>query len=1110
MSYSNYNLPFTESSTNVIDVKPYVKKQGANRMLEVTNDRGNETFKKPTQQFKIEMSEPIYTIDCVPYKEGTKNQEENQESETIDRNNHLIEEKGNEVYPKQDVFQKIESLIDEDSFNGIESSKNQNGYRVYEDQKNNYHTEEKVEHKNGHQNFALDREFINSCWDETENEYPEEESAIDPENPIIEIVKNINGVEIRNQINIKDNQIIDITAKEINEEVIEVIGKEINEEEVIEVVKYEVTEEDIKPIESEVKSANSYENNRAPGGALATTKGSFSSFLAPLNKESFKEAVKEVHQKLSTVNDTLTMVIHSEGMETVLQEMLHSIALKTGELLAADRTTIFLLDEEKNELWSILAKNDGVGSLEIRIPADKGIAGEVATFKKVVNIPYDFFDDPRSVEAQKTYKKTGYRTYTMLALPLLSEEGDLVAVVQLLNKLKSANDATKPLQERIDVAGFAKEDELVFEEFAPSIRLILESSRSFYVATQKQRAADALMKANQALSQSSLDLEETLKRVMDEAKKLMNADRSTLWLIDHEKEQLWTKIPIGGELKELRIPRTAGFAGMVAESGEPLMIPFDLYEDPRSAVSQQTDQKTGYRTCSMLCMPVFNADNELIGVTQLINKKKQGELPEYNPATWPEAPECWKASFNRTDLEFMQIFNIQAGVALQNAKLFDEVKQQQQMQRDILRSLSNGVLSTDKAGYVIAANESAKKLLGLNENEKVEGKAAWDLVKICGKEGLKQEDDNKFYSWFQGALEAVEEKKRQQYYPDQVLQSIKEEKHSVNLSINTILDVNDTNKVRGALVVMEDISHEKRLKSTMYRYMTQEVAEQLLARGDDFKMGGDRKEVSVLFSDIRSYTTLTESMQAEEVVHMLNEYFELMVEAVFQHKGTLDKYIGDAIMAVFGAFVPLEDHALMATKTALEMRHRLAKFNENRRNNNLQEIKIGIGINSDVVISGNIGSSQRMELTSIGDGVNLGSRLESASKQYGCDIIISQYTFGKCNSEIYCRELDYIRVKGKTQPVSIFELVSMTEDLCKVPDWKKQQIDLYHKGREYYLQKEFRLAQNEFSKIVEELNTRKMKDKASEMYLERCQYWLTHAEELENKWDDGVWSLTEK
>ena len=107
---------------------------------------------------------------------------------------------------------------------------------------------------------------------------------------------------------------------------------------------------------------------------------------------------------------------------------------------------------------------------------------------------------------------------------------------------------------------------------------------------------------------------------------------------------------------------------------------------------------------------------------------------------------------------------------------------------------------------------------------------------------------------------------------------------------------------------MDDISDEKRLKSTMYRYMTQELAEQLLQSGDA-KLGGDRKEVSVLFSDIRSYTTITESMPAEDVVQMLNEYFESMVDAVFKHKGTLDKYIGDAIMAVFGSPLPLKDHA---------------------------------------------------------------------------------------------------------------------------------------------------------------------------------------------------------
>ncbi|MEG5159359.1 GAF domain-containing protein [Microcoleus sp. AT3-A2] len=534
---------------------------------------------------------------------------------------------------------------------------------------------------------------------------------------------------------------------------------------------------------------------------------SLSDILKPLSRESFRFVTRDIccegHQEREILNLILSFLdnmIDERGFDAVLYEKLQKITLQTGELLNADRATIFLFDEEPNELSAIVAKDENGKSLEIRVPAHLGIAGEVATEKKVVNIPYDFYDDPRSVNAKKVDDITGYRTSTMLAMPLLNEEtGKLIAVVQLINKLKPNHQDYGTLDEQIDKVGFTEADEQIFREFAPSIRLILESVQSLYALNQRQLAATALMHAVSALCRSSLDLDDTLKRVMDGAQELMQADRSILWLIDEDKDELWTKIPIGGNLKEIRIPRTAGFAGIVAQSGEPLLIPFDIYDDSRPGIYTETDKKTGYRTCSMLCMPVFNADHKLIGVTQLVNKTKKGDFPPYNPENWPQAPEQWKASFSQTDMEFMKAFNIQAGVALQNAILFSKVKQQENRHKDIVRSLPNGVISTDKKGKVITANDRAKQLLGASEGEVVEGVFLGDLIKI--------ENEN-FSQWLNAALSPEGDRDREQYYPNLVLLPLQGEPQNINLWINSIASAIDPNKINGVLVMLENNSRQ--------------------------------------------------------------------------------------------------------------------------------------------------------------------------------------------------------------------------------------------------------------------------------------------------------------
>jgi GAF domain-containing protein len=415
--------------------------------------------------------------------------------------------------------------------------------------------------------------------------------------------------------------------------------------------------------------------------------------VALQNAKKFASVKQQVEiQQHNVVSQTLAMlhtVMENDGFDEILDATLRSMTIKMGKSLNADRTTIFLLDEEKNELWSIVAEEEEEGerSLEIRVPADKGIVGLVATRKQLVNIPFDFYDDQRSDTAKEQDKKNGYRTYTMLALPLLNEQGGLIAVIQLLNKLKPGYKRTASLEDKIDKQGFTEADEERFAENAPLIQMILESFRSYHKTARGQRVAAALMAATRSVSQSSLELKEILRRVMEAAKKLMNADRSTLWLLDQDAGELWTKIPFeDGSEKELRVKLGQGYAGKVAETGKPLNIPFDLYGQPGSETAKKTDRKSGYRTYSLLCMPVFSPDGDLIGVTQLVNKKKLGDFPEYNPADGIEAPDHFRLSFDESDQKYMQIFNNQAGVILQNAELLAAVKRQELSLRDNLSS----------------------------------------------------------------------------------------------------------------------------------------------------------------------------------------------------------------------------------------------------------------------------------------------------------------------------------------------------------------------------------------------------------------------------------------
>ncbi|HEV3485797.1 MAG TPA: adenylate/guanylate cyclase domain-containing protein, partial [Vicinamibacterales bacterium] len=217
---------------------------------------------------------------------------------------------------------------------------------------------------------------------------------------------------------------------------------------------------------------------------------------------------------------------------------------------------------------------------------------------------------------------------------------------------------------------------------------------------------------------------------------------------------------------------------------------------------------------------------------------------------------------------------------------------------------------------------------------------------------------------------------------------------------------------------------EKRVVKRLFgRYVSKDVYQQLVSNPELAELGGKRREMSVLFSDIRGFTTVTEKGDPEELVAQLNEYFSRMVEIVFRHKGTVDKFVGDMVMALFGAPLDDADHAEHAVTAAVDMVRELGELNQKWAAEGRAQLDIGIGVNSGDMIAGNIGSSSIMSYTVIGDNVNLGARLESLNKDYKTRIIISDATRSRLHGNYDIRPLGDVVVKGKTRPVAIFEVL---------------------------------------------------------------------------------------
>lgn len=295
---------------------------------------------------------------------------------------------------------------------------------------------------------------------------------------------------------------------------------------------------------------------------------------------------------------------------------------------------------------------------------------------------------------------------------------------------------------------------------------------------------------------------------------------------------------------------------------------------------------------------------------------------------------------------------------------------------------------------------------------------------------------------------------------------------------------------------------KRKVRKVLSQYVSPAVLAEVVDKYDDFLQAevGTKENLTILFSDIRSFTTLSETMSGERVVEMLNIYFSRMTDAIYAHNGTVDKFIGDAIMAFWGAPIRTNGHAREAVLAAIRMIKILPEVNADLEIKGYQPLEIGIGLNSGEVVLGNIGSDKKLDYTVIGDNVNLASRLEGLTKQYGCPILFTEYTYEYIREEIPCRIVDLVRVKGKLHPIRIYAPLLMEdgESSETFSDTAGLAV-LTAEGFNHYLNRQWQQAIDCYRKMPA--------DKIQQLMIERCSAY--QESQPHEDWD-GVFTMKTK
>jgi PAS domain S-box-containing protein len=515
---------------------------------------------------------------------------------------------------------------------------------------------------------------------------------------------------------------------------------------------------------------------------------------------------------------------------------------------------------------------------------------------------------------------------------------------------------------------------------------------------RERQALQALYEVGQAVN-SSLDLSAVLNRVMDQIIQQTGAERSFLMLKDEvsgnmevraarnvDKESL--------ERSEFNVSKT--IIAQVVGDAHPVATT-NAQADPRFASQESV---VAYSLRSILCVPLIVRE-QVTGVIYADNRIKTG-------------------LFSDKDRDLLAALANQAALAIENARLFERVKQQldaitlmKDLMDNVFDSITSGVITTDMDDHVTLFNRAAGLILGMH---------AEDAVNRSYETSLPVASD---------LMASINEVKKHHKVVSREIERELPMRGRVELSMNFApLKGAAGNKsgVSGVAIVVDDLTEKRKLeadqrfiKDTFMRYAPPAVVEAILRDPSQLKLGGVRKTISIIFADIRGFTHFSERLAPEELVGTLNQYLGIAADAMLAFDGTLDKFMGDAVMGLFN--VPLEqaDHTLRAVKAALKMQHDIHELHKKLQRG--EQLNYGVGINVGDAVVGNIGTEKQRNYSAIGDSVNYAKRLQENAK--GGQILLSNAAYVLVKDHVEVKEMPPLQVKGRSVPELVFEVISV-------------------------------------------------------------------------------------